>query len=80
MQLKVVDSLFTIVGLQDQGMNVAVRQKTEGRGYQALIDEDLHRCPVNQQPDRQAWVVRQRHLQSVGHHFMRSTVPESDFF
>ncbi len=60
MQLKVIDSLFAVVGLQHQGMNVAVREKTEGRGYQALIDEDLDRCRVDQQADRQAWVVRQR--------------------
>ena len=66
MQLEVVHDLLTIVGLENQGMDVAAREKTERRGYPSPIDEDLDRCLVDQQPNRQARAVGQWHMRLVG--------------
>lgn len=47
MQLKPIDRRFTVPGLQDQRINVGVRQKTKGGRHLSLIDKDLDRCLVN---------------------------------
>ena len=62
-------------------MNVGIREKAERCGNETLVEEDLDRRRVDEQPNGESGLIGQGHVApSVGHDLVHGAGPEPEGF